>query len=100
MHDSRGMRWLVAIACVLAACSSVTSEPGDDDSSPMKAAVCGEARDCRPDDVDCETIPYADLSPHCFDVCHQFCCRYADGKWQLDTYECQPSGIDAGVGAR
>ncbi|HEY5922773.1 MAG TPA: hypothetical protein VIV11_13930 [Kofleriaceae bacterium] len=96
------MRWLMI--GVVAACSSITSQPGDDESgsgsgsgSYMKAEICGDARDCRADDAQCETYEYKDLPQYCWEVCHTYCCSYAQGQWRLNSYTCMPDGIDSGI---
>ena len=97
-----GGRWLLALACAVAACAHISSEPGDDEGGGRSAAkreACGEARDCRPDDAECETYTYENLPERCWVVCHQYCCAYASGKWQLRSYDCMPDGIDAGIDA-
>ena len=88
---------------LLSACSRITTTGGDDaddtggGSSAVKVEVCGDARDCRPDDAQCETYEYKDLPSYCWEVCHTYCCNYFNGNWRLESFTCMPDGIDSGI---
>lgn len=82
--------------------------PGDDDSSgggsdsgsSAKAAACGEARDCTPDDSGCASYPYESLPPRCVDICYEGrCCSQYDGDWHLVIYDCAWPMYDGGIDA-
>jgi hypothetical protein len=91
----------------IAACSSVTSLPGDDDGSgsgsgsgsSTKAAVCGEARDCTSDDNGCASYPYESLPDRCNSICYEGrCCSQYEGVWHLVIYDCAWPFYDGGIG--
>lgn len=99
------MRWLGFLAFV-AACSSITSDPGDDDGSgsgsgSASKAACEGARDCTPDDSGCAAYPYESLPPRCVNICYEGrCCDFYDNAWRLVFYDCtRPAYDDAGIDA-
>jgi hypothetical protein len=92
----------------LAACTSITSAPGDDDGSDgsgsgsdtSKAAACDGARDCTPDDNGCASYPYESLPDRCQSICYEGrCCSQYDGAWHVVIYDCAWPIYDAGIDA-
>ncbi|MBL9014003.1 MAG: hypothetical protein JNL83_07495 [Myxococcales bacterium] len=85
------MRAIVSMVLVMAACAD------DGPSSAERKMVCGEARDCTPDDRDCTQYAYEQLPTRCFDICYWGeCCDLDNGHWQKEYYHCQRP-VDAGI---
>jgi hypothetical protein len=85
----------ILLAVVLFGCDGITSTS----STPARPSSC--PRDCRPDESDCSTFPYAQLPARCQEICYLGeCCNLVDGAWQIMTVDCaRPVPIDGGMDA-